>query len=165
LEQEWYRSVRNQVNLAFMMMDIDYFKNYNDTHGHVQGDRALRAVAQIIKTSLSRAIDKAARWGGEEFSVILPETHLSGARIVAERIRSNVEYIELPLTDGTRTRVTLSIGVHCVVPRHSDEYQLKDLVSDTDKALYYAKSTGRNCVRAADDLPAEIREREESEDA
>jgi len=154
LEQEWARAVRNQKPLSFMMVDIDDFKSYNDTYGHLQGDRALRSVAQSIKASLARATDKCARWGGEEFATILPETDLVGARGVAERIRSNIENLALPLPDGTSTHVSVSMGINTVIPGTNDEYPLNKFVSDTDNALYYAKTSGRNRACAFTDVPA-----------
>jgi diguanylate cyclase (GGDEF)-like protein len=151
LEQEWQRALRNHDYIAFLMMDIDKFKPYNDTYGHLQGDRALSGIAQIIKNSLFRAIDTCARWGGEEFAVILPDTQLNGAKEVAERIRTNVKNLILPLDDQTPTRVTVSIGVNCTAPT-PEACSLKDFVSDTDKALYHAKLTGRNRACTVEDL-------------
>jgi len=151
LELEWQRAMRNRKPLSFMMVDIDHFKPYNDTYGHLQGDRALKTVAQTIKISLTRAIDRAARWGGEEFVVILPDTKLDGARTVGERIRNNVESLNVPLIDGTPTAITVSIGIHCITPGVDEDYSLSAFVSDTDKALYYAKDTGRNRVCAAEE--------------
>lgn len=153
LEQEWQRAMRHQSSLAFMMIDVDRFKPYNDTYGHLQGDIALKTVAQTIKTSLSRAIDRCARWGGEEFAVILPDTDIAGARDVAERIRANVEALVLPLEDGKETRVTISTGIHCLIPKNDEDYTLKNFVSDADMALYYAKEKGRNRSCTVEDMP------------
>ncbi|MCL2364660.1 MAG: diguanylate cyclase [Defluviitaleaceae bacterium] len=153
LEQEWARAIRSQKPLSFMMIDIDNFKLYNDTNGHIQGDYALRSAAQTIKASLARATDICARWGGEEFVVILPETDLAGARAVAERIRSNIEKLELPLPDGTVTHITISIGINTVIPDKGNEYPLNKFVSDTDNTLYCAKTSGRNRACAFADLP------------
>ncbi|MCL2189516.1 MAG: diguanylate cyclase [Defluviitaleaceae bacterium] len=153
LEQEWQRALRHRASLAFMMMDIDRFKPYNDTYGHLQGDKALKVVAETIKNSLSRAIDKCARWGGEEFAVILPDTDLKGAREVAERMRSSVEKLSIPLDDKTNTCVTISTGIQCIVPTHDEEYNLKNFVSDADMALYHAKELGRNRSCATEDIP------------
>jgi diguanylate cyclase (GGDEF)-like protein len=146
LEQEWQRSLRQQTPISFMMLDIDHFKAYNDTHGHIQGDAVLREVAQIILSSLSRAIDKAARWGGEEFAIILPDTAIDGAKTVAERIRCAVEQHNFMLDESSSTNITVSIGIISSTPKRSNEYTLENYVSDADKALYHAKATGRNRV-------------------
>ncbi|MCL2202704.1 MAG: diguanylate cyclase [Defluviitaleaceae bacterium] len=151
LEQEWLRALRQKTPLGFMMLDIDNFKPYNDRHGHMQGDRALKAVAQALKDSLPRAIDKCARWGGEEFAVILPETNLPGTRTVAERVRANAEKLQLPLDEGTITTLSVSIGIHSAIPQ-GENYTLKQFVQDTDKALYHAKHNGRNQAVAVEDL-------------
>jgi diguanylate cyclase (GGDEF)-like protein len=153
LEQEWQRALRHNAPLSFMMMDIDKFKPYNDTYGHLQGDRALKAVAQAIKNSLPRGTDKCARWGGEEFAVILPDTDLNGAKGVAERIRVCVESLLLPLEDETITKVTISIGINSATPPLNDGYTLKQFVSHADAALYHAKQSGRNRYKTAEDLP------------
>ncbi|MCL1862621.1 MAG: diguanylate cyclase [Defluviitaleaceae bacterium] len=135
MEHEWQRSLRQQTPLGFMMLDIDNFKEYNDKNGHLQGDAVLKNVAEIIKSSLTRAIDIVARWGGEEFVVILPDTPLEGTKAVAERIRESVE----------KSGLTVSIGVNCTIPMKENCTQ-ENFVSDTDKALYQAKSEGRNRV-------------------
>ncbi|MCL2387132.1 MAG: diguanylate cyclase [Defluviitaleaceae bacterium] len=146
LEQEWQRSMRQQTTISFIMLDIDHFKTYNDTHGHLQGDMVLKETAQIIKGSLARAIDKAARWGGEEFAIILPDTTMEGAKLVAERIRETVEAHAFVIDPSTTTSITVSIGINCNVPKRGADYTLENFVSDADKALYYAKGTGRNRV-------------------
>jgi len=151
LEQEWNHAKRNGASFSFMMMDIDRFKLYNDTHGHLQGDVALKNTAKTIKESLSRTIDKAARWGGEEFAVILPDTSVDGAMKVAERIRKNVERNPLPLPDGGTNNVTVSIGLNAIKPQGQDIH-LKTFISGADKALYHAKATGRNRVIVYEDV-------------
>ncbi|MCL1845700.1 MAG: diguanylate cyclase [Defluviitaleaceae bacterium] len=152
LHSEWARAKRLQLSIGFIILDIDHFKNFNDTHGHLNGDEALKNVAKVINASLSRATDKAARWGGEEFAVILPCTEPAGARKVAEDIRVAIENHVIPLDDGSTTRVTISVGVHSVIPDRTEKYTLDGFITDADKALYHAKKTGRNRVCEVDSL-------------
>ena len=151
LLQEWQRSARQQLPLGFMILDIDYFKKVNDTYGHVSGDAVLKAVAEIIKNSVSRSTDHVARWGGEEFAVILYETDLVGTMTVAEKIRKSIESTVFELTDNITVDITISIGVHCIVAEADSAYTLKSFISDTDAALYEAKNLGRNRVVAFSD--------------
>jgi len=142
LNTEWCRAFRDKTPLSILMMDVDRFKNYNDTYGHQQGDTALKAFAETSSKSLMRQIDFAARWGGEEFVVLLPGTDIDGAAEVAERIRRNVEALVIPTEDGTETRMTVSIGVNSIVP--GADVSVDDFVKKADQALYKAKETGRN---------------------
>jgi diguanylate cyclase (GGDEF)-like protein len=146
LEQEWQRGLRHQTPISFMMLDIDHFKAFNDTYGHLAGDVVLKETASIIKSCLSRAIDIVARWGGEEFAIILPDTSLDGAQKVAERIRRYVEKHIFKLEGDTEAHVTISLGINCATPKRESTYTLDNFVSDADKALYQAKATGRNKV-------------------
>ena len=148
---EWDRSVRNKTPISFMMIDIDRFKNYNDTYGHPQGDTLLKAMALVFQNSLYRSTDFVARYGGEEFAILLPGVDEEGALDVAERIRANVEYTVVPCVDGTHTSVTVSIGLVTDNPDQSDIGNAKEFISRADKALYEAKNTGRNRVCTADD--------------
>jgi two-component system chemotaxis family response regulator WspR len=143
LDQEWNRAVRNRSRLSCMMIDINNFKRYNDLHGLLQGDRALKIVAQTVRSSLTRAVDKLARWGGDEFCVILPDTEPSGARSVAERIRKNVDMISIPLPDGSPSQTSVNIGVLSIFPTIKSGYVQMDLINDMEKALLQAKSTGQ----------------------
>jgi diguanylate cyclase (GGDEF)-like protein len=126
------------------MMDIDKFKVYNDTYGHQQGDVVLKSVAKVFSQTLMRAVDFAARWGGEEFVVLLPNTPVEGAMGVAERIRENVEKAEIPCADGSTTKVTISIGVATQTPEKTS--LVDTFVQNADQALYAAKNQGRNRV-------------------
>ena len=144
LHAEWGRSIREKVAISLMIMDVDFFKNYNDTYGHQQGDVALRAVADIMKDSLKRASDFAARWGGEEFVVLLPNTDAGGSVEIAEKIRMNIEAAEIRRSDGPNTKITVSIGVNAFTPMLTSS--LDEFISRADKALYDAKNTGRNKV-------------------
>ena len=150
LNQEWKRSARNQEKLSFMIMDIDNFKRFNDDYGHLEGDKVLVAVSEIIKNAPTRSTDKLARWGGEEFAVILPKTDLNGAVSVAEKIRGRVEDVKFILANGMEASITISIGVHTIIPKaDGDDYTLDCFISDADNALYYAKRTGKNKVCTA----------------
>ncbi|MDR2581662.1 MAG: diguanylate cyclase [Fibromonadaceae bacterium] len=144
LSQEWSRAIRHQAIISILMIDIDRFKNYNDTYGHQQGDTALKAVAEIFKKVLRRSVDFAARWGGEEFAVLLPDTAMDKALKIAEQIRARIEKLDIPLTDGTTTKVTLSVGVNTQLPKR--DCSIEDFIKCSDRALYTAKQTGRNKV-------------------
>ena len=145
INQEWKRAVRTQSNFSFIILDIDHFKMYNDSHGHLQGDVALKQVASVIRNRLKRPGDQVARWGGEEFAIVLPETDLEGARTVSEDIRATIEATELLTEDGKPTTVTVSMGLHSMIPPR-EGYTLEKFVADTDSALYLAKNTGRNRI-------------------
>lgn len=132
--------------IAIMMIDIDHFKAVNDEHGHVLGDRVLRAVAHVLNTNI-KGRDVAARYGGEEFAVLLPDTSLSGAEILAKQIRALVASGRIKRSNGRGTigQVTISIGV--AVARQSET--LEQLLERADAALYSAKRSGRNRVEVA----------------
>ena len=139
---EWNRALREKESISILMMDIDKFKTYNDTYGHQQGDVALKTFADVTTRTPKRAIDFVARWGGEEFIMLLPSTDLEGAAEVAEKVRSNVEAAVLPIDDGTETRITVSIGVNSIIPTKEDS--MEEFLKKADQALYKAKETGRN---------------------
>ena len=144
LDVEWKQAVREQLPISLLMIDLDRFKNLNDTYGHLQGDIVLKAVASILTASLKRPADFTARWGGEEFTVLLPNTHLEGAIEVAETIRAEIENTAIPFSDGTKVNITVSIGVTSAKPDlYSSVYAF---FSNVDKALYMAKDAGRNKV-------------------
>jgi diguanylate cyclase (GGDEF)-like protein len=127
--------------LAFFMIDVDHFKLYNDSNGHLAGDEVLRRLGQILTQRLRRS-DLAARFGGEEFAVLLPETDSRHALEVAEELRRRVEATEFPLCDSQPgKRLTVSVGAAVFAPSMGDP---DDLVRKADKALYEAKSRGRN---------------------
>lgn len=138
LLEEIKRSTRHGFPMSFMMLDVDHFKSYNDEFGHPAGDAALKMVAQVIRETL-RGADVAARFGGEEFSILLPQTNAEEASTIAERIRSNIEHANFP-----HRLVTTSIGVASC---SADLCVSADLVSAADKALYEAKRQGRNRVQ------------------
>jgi len=125
------------------MLDIDRFKVYNDTYGHPQGDIMLKAMAAEIGKTLNRATDFLARWGGEEFIILLPDTDIAGTVNIAERIRKNVEASVVPCEDGKKeTSTTVSLGAFSAVPGADDTAD--NFIVEADKLLYAAKNSGRN---------------------
>jgi len=144
LEVEWSHAIRDKNTLSILMIDIDHFKRYNDTYGHPQGDTLLQTIAGIFRQTLVRSTDYVARWGGEEFVVLLPGTNIDGAMKIAERIRSDVADMVVTCADGSDTYVTVSIGVHSQSPEPDD--LTNDFVTKADRALYVAKEFGRNKV-------------------
>jgi len=147
LSVEWARAFREKTPISLLIMDIDKFKNYNDTYGHQQGDVALRTCADTASTALMRSVDFAARWGGEEFVVLLPGSDVDGAAGVAERIRSKIEEAVILTGEGMETGITVSIGVNSMIPNPGDN--VDDFIRKADLALYRAKDTGRNKVMRA----------------
>ena len=146
LEMEMARSTRYGKKLSLVLFDIDHFKRFNDTYGHLAGDRILRDMGSIIGR-ISRQYDVAARYGGEEFALILPETDLDGGAQIAERIRAEVEMHELrDQESGQVYRVTISAGVACLQER--EQKTKEDLIQEADSMLYSAKRQGRNRVTA-----------------
>ena len=130
--------------MALLLVDVDHFKTVNDTYGHLNGDRLLRMLGRQIQRSVGRPGDVAARFGGEEFAVLLPDTDMKGARYIAERIRSDVERCSMTLESGQRLSATVSIGIVSSEPSGRDAPQ--SLVKLADEALYEAKAKGRNAV-------------------
>lgn len=145
LAEEVDRAVRHGHPLALIMIDIDYFKNYNDANGHPAGDRALVLVGRALRASI-RAIDVVSRFGGEEFAVILPETRAEGAIEIGERIRREIESLYFAGEESLPTgRLTISLGV---AGFPEDARDMKALVQRADRALYLAKAQGRNRIVA-----------------
>lgn len=141
-EQESRRSYRYKKNFALVVLDIDHFKKFNDTHGHLVGDLVLIKVAEVLKQTC-RTTDITARFGGEEFVALCVETDLDGAIIAAERIRHAIESTKVETDDGLNLGVTVSIGVS-LFPQHGQN--LTELMTVADTALYTAKREGRNRV-------------------
>lgn len=150
LGEELERARRYGRPLSVIIADVDDFKSINDTYGHVAGDRVLRSLGEVFGQRL-REVDVACRIGGEEFGFALPETDSEGAQLVAERLLTSVEELDVPQAG----LVTLSIGV-AVFPTHADNQE--ELIESADMALYQAKHEGKNCVRVAGQglLPTEI---------
>jgi diguanylate cyclase (GGDEF)-like protein len=149
LEAEFQRLRRRKAPLSLIMLDIDYFKNFNDTHGHVAGDECLRRVAEIIGITINRVPDTAARYGGEEFAAILPETNAQGAAALAERLREGIANLAIRHSaSSVADYVTVSLGVVTVIT--TDIASSVEIVKLADEQLYLAKSTGRNRVVATE---------------
>ena len=148
VQHEWARAIRDVSPLGFLLLDIDDFRSFNNKYGHISGDVVLRAVADTIRNELRRSTDLAARWGGEEFAVILPNTDRLGAQEVANNIRAAIESAGVVLKDDISVSVTASIGANSIIPQADSS--LNCFVSDTDKAMYCAKKAGKNCVRLTD---------------
>lgn len=143
---EWKRLSRKQEPLSLIMCDVDFFKAYNDTYGHLKGDDSLAQIAHAIQHCLKRPADLAARYGGEEFVVLLPETPLEGAIHVAEEIRCSVNSLAIPHRHSSiSSQITLSLGVACRTP-NSQSVDPDILLQAADKALYKAKAEGRDRV-------------------
>ncbi|MGV7210055.1 diguanylate cyclase domain-containing protein [Oxalobacteraceae bacterium A2-2] len=154
LQLEWQRAQRERAPLSLMLCDVDYFKSYNDSYGHLAGDLCLKKVAAVLTEHLKRPADLAARYGGEEFAIILPETDLAGALIVAESCRRHLEQLGIDNPQAPSGNVvTMSIGVATVVP--SPASSVERLLEQADQALYAAKRAGRNRILSAADLPGD----------
>ena len=135
MEDEWNRAAREGYPISFLMLDLDKFKKYNDTYGHLEGDILLRDVARIFGNCLSRASDFVARFGGEEFCIVLANTKMESAKKIAENVRASVE---------KTGRITVSIGLICEIPEIGSNY--KKFMEIADQKLYEAKNSGRNKV-------------------
>lgn len=145
LDQEWMRAMRTATPISLILIDIDYFKNFNDTYGHQAGDDCIRLVAQKVRSVAKRPGDTTARYGGEEFAVLLSDTELTAATAIAERCRTCVQSLNIPHTHSmVCDAVTISAGVATMIP--NGETSRKALVEAADMALYRAKSEGRNRV-------------------
>ncbi len=145
LEEEWLYAQRNHQPLSLIMLDIDYFKQYNDCYGHVQGDDTLKRIAVVLNGACTRARDFFARYGGEEFALILPETDHAAAIKMAERCR-NLIFKEQILHEQSEVSqiLTISIGVDTIMPRHDDKPLT--FIEAVDRLMYQAKVGGRNRI-------------------
>jgi len=153
IEEQWGYARRKNHPISVLMLDIDHFKRYNDTYGHQQGDETLKVVAASISKALFRSTDTAYRWGGEEFAILLVETSLESAAIVAERVRKNVETTLVPnLSGGDSLSVTVSVGVASAQP--GADVDIAHMIKQADMALYAAKESGRNRVCTAPEIEA-----------
>jgi diguanylate cyclase (GGDEF)-like protein len=147
LRVEWKRAIRAETPIALLMLDVDYFKLYNDGYGHQEGDRALQTIATCILQNIRRPGDLGARYGGEEFVALLPDTDWAGAITVAEGIRSAVEGLGIPHAGCPSGQLTVSVGVAVVRPLLGEAEDL--MVKEADQALYDAKHAGRNRLSTA----------------
>ncbi|PJZ64731.1 diguanylate cyclase [Leptospira wolffii] len=151
LEVEWKRSSRGSKPISLLLLDIDYFKKYNDTYGHQAGDECIRKVAGVLKDTARRAGDFPARYGGEEFAIILPETDAEKAIVVAETIRARVQDLKISHdASDVSPFVSVSIGISSKVPDKKSNH-LDKLLEESDKALYRSKESGRNKVTVYSD--------------
>ena len=144
INTEWKRMQRDKNHLTLIMMDVDFFKMYNDYYGHQAGDDCLKKVAKAIEGQLFRPADIVARYGGEEFAILLPGTDFEGAVFVAERVIVAMQDLNLPHEKSdAATHVTLSLGM--AVSSHDNNSDIPKLIKSADEALYNAKKSGRNC--------------------
>lgn len=152
-QREWQRAVRDQHPLSLLLCDVDFFKRFNDHYGHVVGDSCLQMVAVALQDSIKRPADFFARYGGEEFVIILPNTTLNGAMVVARHVQENLQRQGIPHEySDVSDLVTLSIGVATCIPQVDSN--MMSLVVFTDQCLYHAKHTGRNRIHAQEFVPA-----------
>jgi diguanylate cyclase (GGDEF)-like protein len=148
LLREWRRCLREREPLSLLMVDVDYFKQYNDGYGHQAGDECLKTVAATLRGKLRRPADIVARYGGEEFAAVLPDTAQEGAVRVAESMNSAIQQLGIPHEGSVFGSLTVSVGVATLIPLQVEG--LPRLLGAADWALYEAKREGRNCVRVAD---------------
>ena len=145
LEREWNEARRAGQPLSLIMLDIDYFKQYNDHYGHLQGDECLRRVAQALLSASTRGRDFLGRFGGEEFVMVLPDTDAPSAMRVAQRCRDVI--LEQGIVhEGSRVGGTLTVSVGVATQRPTEEGTAFDLIARVDKRLYAAKQLGRNRI-------------------
>ncbi|MCL2574915.1 MAG: diguanylate cyclase [Defluviitaleaceae bacterium] len=143
----WSQAKRKGDTFSMLMIDIDHFKTFNDSYGHLNGDICLKIVAKTIEASLNRQSDSVYRWGGEEFAVLLPDTDIKGAMHIAERIRVVIEKTSIPVS-GKNVKITVSIGAGTISPAPTDnDADFIIFHNQLDQALYQAKQSGRNRVQ------------------
>jgi diguanylate cyclase (GGDEF)-like protein/PAS domain S-box-containing protein len=145
LEAEFRRAIRDKTPLSLIMIDVDRFKNFNDSYGHPAGDHCLTRIALVFGDTANRPADLAVRYGGEEFALLLPNTSRAGALAIAERARCSVRSLEIEHRDTPEKIVTISLGVAWLVPGHGQN-EARDLVKAADVALYESKARGRDVV-------------------
>lgn len=151
LDQEWEKAVSSNYSISLVMLDIDFFKKYNDTYGHQGGDDCLKRIAAELDANVTKSGAIAARYGGEEFVVVLPETEQDEAKVIAESIRASIEGLGIPhIASDIADMVTISVGVSTCIPIVTENQ--KDLIQKADIALYDAKRLGRNRVCVYQDV-------------
>ncbi|WNK01226.1 diguanylate cyclase [Thalassospiraceae bacterium LMO-JJ14] len=145
IRSEWQRAIRSGSELSLLLVDIDHFKQYNDTYGHQAGDACLTLVAKALSSSVHRPGDQVARYGGEEFVCVLPSTNIEGAEMIGATLRDAVNFLKIPhKSSSVCGHVTISVGGAAIKPDQSND--IGDLISDADANLYKAKSQGRDRV-------------------
>ncbi|MDY6488964.1 GGDEF domain-containing protein, partial [Acinetobacter faecalis] len=143
LEAEWTLAIKQQEPISIIMLDIDYFKNYNDNLGHISGDNCLQSIAVALKSITNNHSEIAARYGGEEFLLVFPQTSTEKAAEIASLILHNIKNLEIKHPDSPIcTNITVSLGVVTTIPNPDD--LLRDFIEEADKKLYEAKNLGRN---------------------
>ncbi len=147
LDEEIKRAKETKKDLSFLLIDLDHFKQCNDTYGHLFGDKVLKVLGEFLKTDL-REVDIIGRYGGEEFAAILLNTNLNGARATAERLRREFSKLVISINENEAVKLTLSIGGVYYKP----EYKIMELINLADKALYHSKQHGRNMVTFWEDI-------------
>ncbi len=145
IDREWRASKRNNKPLSLLLIDVDYFKLYNDCYGHQRGDECLKQIATAMRGALTNPTDVLFRYGGEEFCALLPETRSADAVELAEKLRTSVQQLELPHAGSPDGLASVSIGVASLCQKSHSEYG--QLIQSADNALYEAKHAGRNTVR------------------
>jgi len=148
LRVEVGRSIRNKNELSVILCDVDFFKKYNDTYGHLKGDDCLKSVAKALDSTCKRSTDLVARYGGEEFAVVLPDTSGENATKLADLMRQSVEGLNEEHSASDLGKVTISMGVFCALPQSRDEAE--KILHKADEALYEAKQAGRNRVELSE---------------
>jgi len=144
LSQEWNRSLRNQTSIGLMIIDIDNFRAYNATYGHVRGDIVLKEITHIIEEKLKGTLCQFARWGGEEFSVVLPDMGIDEVYSIAAEIQNTINNHGF-VRDGVSSSISVSIGINAFRPLCSNDYNLDSFVSDTTEAVCRAKNATNKC--------------------
>lgn len=145
LNSEWQRLAREKQPLSSIMCDVDFFKNYNDTYGHLAGDTCLQQIAELLQNSVQRPADLVARYGGEEFAIILPNTDTNGALYIAQKCQHQLASLKLPHQKSPLSQyVTLSMGIATKIPYYNEDPNI--LINEADLALYQAKQNGRNQI-------------------
>lgn len=144
LDKERREACRHRMDVSILMLDIDYFKNYNDTYSHVKGDEVLQRVADAIKQAGLRPRDYVARYGGEEFMVVLPKTHVDGSVIVAKRIMKNIEALQIEHASSGLEKKIISVSIGCLSLTPKKSQTIEEIINQADEALYAAKENGRD---------------------
>jgi diguanylate cyclase (GGDEF)-like protein len=144
LDFEWFKTLQTGEQLSLLMIDVDHFKLFNDTYGHLEGDSCLSRLGEVLARIANETKGFAARYGGEEFCLMLPNTGADAARTTAESVRAAVQALALPHATSSYQTVTVSVGIAVTSPNETQ--QPMDLVEAADAALYAAKHRGRNAV-------------------